>query len=322
MAELRDRLRWDDLEIFCDLAAHGSLRKAADATAQSVETIRRRINALEVSIGERLFRRTPQGLEITAAGREILVKAREAHDAITAIARMSGAERRRERRRLRVSLPDDIGALIFVPALADGFGASAMTLDIRLIDPAAKPDWDSVDIGLCYTAPERADLRRRKIGKIEFGMFQRDGAGLAEKTNGGGGDRHLLLPPDSHPVFSQGGFAGLRSSRAGNNAWRINNALVRRAMIAETDAIGLLPSLRGHPELARAVLDDDREMSGALDLWLGFHADAGDALEGRALIDFLVALAAPNHQIFAPEGTPPVMTAGFHGNPPVFNGAD
>jgi hypothetical protein len=72
----------------------------------------------------------------------------------------------------------------------------------------------------------------------------------------------------------------------------------------------------------KLVLDDDREMSGALDLWLGFHADAGDALEGRALIDFLVALAAPNHQIFAPEGTPPVMTAGFHGNPPVFNGAD
>ncbi|HBS35404.1 MAG TPA: LysR family transcriptional regulator, partial [Parvularcula sp.] len=76
MSDLRDRLRWDDVEIFCQLAAHGSLRKAAQATGQSLETIRRRINALEVALGERLFRRTTQGLQITASGREILAKAR------------------------------------------------------------------------------------------------------------------------------------------------------------------------------------------------------------------------------------------------------
>jgi DNA-binding transcriptional LysR family regulator len=313
MAEPRDRLRWDDLEIFCELAAHGSMRKAADATGQSLETIRRRINALEVALGERLFRRTPQGLQITASGREILNKAQEAHDAIAAIARKSGADRRRERRRLRVSLPEDIGATIYVPALAEGFGAGVLTLDIRLIDPALKPDWDGVDIGLSYAAPERGDLRRRKIGRVEFGFFrQRTPRSHESASARQASDGPLLLPPDSHPIFNGDSLEHLRRSNAAHTAWRVNSALALRDLIAETNAVGLLPHAGDHRGLERIVFDEDSEYSGGLDLWLGFHADVGADPVARALIDRLVALTAPRPRRALRDLPSLTAPAGFH----------
>ncbi len=312
MSELRNRLRWDDLEIFCELAAHGSMRKAAGATGQSLETIRRRINALEVALGERLFRRTPQGLQITAPGREILIKAREAHDAIAAIARLSGAERRREHRRLRVSLPEDIGATIYVPALAEGFGAGVLTLDIRLIDPALKPDWDGVDIGLCYAAPERGDLRRRKIGRVEFGFFRQRTPRRHESASARqASDVPLLLPPNSHPIFNGDSLEHLRRSNAAHTAWRVNSASALRDLIAATHAVGLLPHVVDHQGLERIVVDDT-DCSGGLDLWLGFHADVGADPAARALIDRLVALTTPRPRS-ALRDLPSLTTpAGFH----------
>lgn len=310
MSDLPDRLRWDDVEIFCQVAANGSLRKAAEATGQSLETIRRRINALEISLGERLFRRTTQGLQITAAGRKILAKAREAHDAIAAIARLSGADRRRERRRLRISLPEDIGALHYVPALTEELSARALALDIRLIDPAASPDWDSVDIGLSYAAPARADLRRRKIGQVEFGVFRRRNSRAAAIIRSDA--PLLLLPPDSHPIFSGAALAGFQRTRTAASAWRVNSALALRDFLATTEAVGLLPCTGDDQGLERAALDDGFEVSGVLELWLGFHADVGADLQARALIDRLIALAAPQRLPRAHELSALTPAAGFH----------
>lgn len=314
MSELRDRLRWDDIEIFCQLAAHGSLRKAAQATDQSVETIRRRINALEIALGERLFRRTVQGLEMTATGREILAKAREAHDAIAAIARISGADRPRDARRLRLVLPEDVGALTFLPALAATIGAGDDSFDIRLLDPAAKPDWDGADIGLTYLEPERPDLRRRKIGQVEYGLFRRGRAGFAERAERRGGIDALLVPPDSHPVFSHAAFVGVRASRPWRTAWRVSSALAIRDVIAATDAAGLLPcgGVAFDVGYERADLDDGQSPSAALDLWLGFHADVGAHCDGRALIDRLIALAAPRSGLRPCDATIQAPMAGFH----------
>jgi DNA-binding transcriptional LysR family regulator len=312
MSELRDRLRWDDIEIFCQIAAHGSLRRAAQASGQSLETIRRRINALEVALGERLFRRTTQGLKITAPGREILVKAREAHEAITAIARISGAVRRRECRRLRLTMPEDIGAFLHVPALESEIGRGSLTLEIRLIDPAASPDWDGTDIALTYHTPDRVDLRRRKVGRVKFGLFRCKGPDQEKGAKNRNGEIPLLLPQDSHPIFGSEEFAGFRNSRTAQSAWRVNSALALRGLVAATGALGLLPYPVEYPDLERAACVDGYEMTGALDLWLGFHADVGADIEWRAFIDYLIALTASHRCIEAREEGLTSASVGFH----------
>jgi DNA-binding transcriptional LysR family regulator len=297
MLDSRERLRWDDVEIFCQLSAHGSLRRAAQSCGQSLETIRRRINALEVALGERLFRRTSQGLQITAAGRRILAKAREAHDAISAIARISGAERRRGSCVLRLSLPEDIGALSIVPALRNEVGAGVYSMDVRLTDPALKPDWDCTDIGLCYSEPQRADLRRRKVGEAEYGLFRRAGARRVEEVHLPGRFGTLILPPDSHPIFTRLTSTDLCNWVGATTTWRISSALALRELISGTDSIGLLPGVHVGSEIEPLAVAAGREFSCSIDLWIGFHADVGNDPEARALIDRLIAIATSSRDL-------------------------
>jgi DNA-binding transcriptional LysR family regulator len=286
MSELADRLCWDDIEVFCLVAERGSLRQAAAARGESYETVRRRINALEIALGERLFRRTTQGLAITTAGREILVKAREAHDAIAAIARRSGADRRRERRQVRLVFPEDIGALWLLPALAEfemGLkGGTGLALEFTLGRPGAPIDWDAADIAVDYREPSNPDVIRRRIGQVAFRFCDRqngDGFGFAEAPPPGG---LVLLPADDHPAMKAEALAAWLRASPPSTVWRVGSAAAIRDLVASTDAIGLLPGGAARPASTVQTLT----------LWLGFHRDVGEAPATRELIDRLAALGA------------------------------
>ncbi|MFN0024920.1 MAG: LysR family transcriptional regulator [Parvularculaceae bacterium] len=295
MSKSAERLCWEDVEVFCLVAEHSSLRQAAAARGESYETVRRRINALEMALGERLFRRTAQGLVITTAGREILVKAREAHDAIAAIARRSGADRRRERRRVRLVLPEDIGALWLLPALAkfDEWRTDtelALSLEVRLEPPGAPIDWDAADIALGYAEPTSPELIRRRIARVGYAFYQRRDRPVSGFS--GSPSPSLLLPGDDHPLLKQAPMAALLRTVPPLAHWRVNSAVAIRDFVVVTDAVGLLPSLAqgSNPELALATAPALPDAS--LDLWIGFHRDVGEVMETRALIDRLAALSA------------------------------
>lgn len=67
----------DWLEDFCTLAESGNFSRAADLRHVTQPAFSRRIRALETWLGADLFERTPQGAQLTAAGRSLLDKAKE-----------------------------------------------------------------------------------------------------------------------------------------------------------------------------------------------------------------------------------------------------
>lgn len=61
-----------DLEYFAALAAHGNVRRAAEAVDRTAPALSKSLRRLEDEIGASLFERTPKGVELTPVGDVIL----------------------------------------------------------------------------------------------------------------------------------------------------------------------------------------------------------------------------------------------------------
>lgn len=62
---------YDDLQLFCAVVEHGSLKAASDSLNIPHSTVSRRINALENSLGLSLLQRTTREVKVTPRGHEL-----------------------------------------------------------------------------------------------------------------------------------------------------------------------------------------------------------------------------------------------------------
>lgn len=65
-------LKWDDLRLFLAVAEQGSLSAAARALRLGQPTLSRRMGELEAQVGDPLFVRQKQGIQLTEAGQKLL----------------------------------------------------------------------------------------------------------------------------------------------------------------------------------------------------------------------------------------------------------
>src|SRR5690349_3871746 len=79
---------WADLPIFLAVARHGALRTAARALAISHSTVLRRLDAVEASLGAKLFERRASGrLELTPAGQDALETSQQVEELVAVMER-------------------------------------------------------------------------------------------------------------------------------------------------------------------------------------------------------------------------------------------
>ena len=86
---------WGDLRCFLGVAVEGSTLGAARALKLHQTTVARRIDALEQSLGLRLFDRSATGYTLSSAGTDLLPFAQEVSAAATAFAQRAELNRRR-----------------------------------------------------------------------------------------------------------------------------------------------------------------------------------------------------------------------------------
>ncbi|MBX2799615.1 MAG: LysR family transcriptional regulator [Myxococcales bacterium] len=88
-------MNWDDLRFHLALARQRSLSGAASALGVTHTTVARRLRASEVSLGVRLFDRTPEGFVATSAGAELVAVAeRMEEEVLVAEGRVLGGDAR------------------------------------------------------------------------------------------------------------------------------------------------------------------------------------------------------------------------------------
>jgi len=113
-----DILDWDNLRIFLAIARAGQILAAAKALNLNHATVARRLDALEQSLGTRLFERRTTGTVLTPAGESLMVRVErmesellQADAALPATgAGVSGI--------VRVGAPDGFGTFHLAPTLA------------------------------------------------------------------------------------------------------------------------------------------------------------------------------------------------------------
>lgn len=116
-AELQRRLSWDDLRVVEALLAHPTYKRAGEVLGVAGSTIGRRLEALEETLGVRLFDRTPDGVLPTAAAEQLGPYLEQMEQATFRIARMIEGFESKPEGLVRLSAPPGVVDTFVVPAL-------------------------------------------------------------------------------------------------------------------------------------------------------------------------------------------------------------
>lgn len=167
------RLQWEDVRYFLAVARQGSLSGAARTLAVEHSTVARRVEALESSLGLRLFDRLPRGWRLTAEGEELVVLGERIEDEALAFERAAvGAGT--ETGRVRVSAPPTLVSQFLMPRLA-ATRAQWSGIELEVVGETREANLArrEADIALRMGRPQSPALAARPIGKVGYGLYGR-----------------------------------------------------------------------------------------------------------------------------------------------------
>ncbi|MFA9438875.1 LysR family transcriptional regulator [Uliginosibacterium sp. sgz301328] len=166
-------MQWEDVRYFLAVARQGSLSGAARTMAVEHSTVARRIEALESSLGLRLFDRLPRGWRLTAEGEELVTLGERIEDEALAFERAAvGAGT--QTGRVRVSAPPTLVSQFLMPRLA-ATRAQWSGIELEVIGETREANLArrEADIALRMGRPQSLALAARLIGKVGYGLYGR-----------------------------------------------------------------------------------------------------------------------------------------------------
>lgn len=273
-------MRWDDVQIFLNVARHGSLSAAARAMGLNHSTVYRRLNALEEALRVRLFTRDGGRYALTEAGEAALPMAVKVEDGVLSLQRSIEGHDETPSGTVRLTAPESLLSLL-TPLLAP-FRAMFPRIDLQV----------SFSDRFFDLSRREADVALRPTPRPEEGVVGRRIAPLAWA---------VYAPADvdagACEVLPWGVFSGdLRDLRAAR--WHqqqhghaptllsVNSVPAMRAVICAAGCRGLLPCFIGDPDpTLQRIGAPIPEAESAL--WLLVHPDLRDNARVRALLDHL-----------------------------------
>ena len=202
-----DKLVWDDLRFFAEVAQQGSLSAAARALGVDHATVGRRLQRLEAMLCRPLFDRRGGGFDLTADGREVLVHAEAMDKAALAVARF-GAGAPALSGTIRVTATEALASHYLTPRLAE-FQTLHPDIDITLLndDRNLSIARREADLALRLALPADGDLTARRLTTLGYGLYE-----AADEAGGLSGSLCRLCrgsrPPAGNRVASPTGAIG------------------------------------------------------------------------------------------------------------------
>lgn len=111
-------MNWDDMKIFLVLCQEGSIRAAAEKLSINHTTVSRRINKLELSLGQRLFDRETTGYRLTRLGEEVYEEISSIENRLDNIERKIAGDNSELSGEIRVTFPDTLAEYLLMPGIA------------------------------------------------------------------------------------------------------------------------------------------------------------------------------------------------------------
>lgn len=295
---------WDKLQIFLNVARHGTLARAARALRVDATTVSRHISSLEGALQQTLFERTPGGFVLTAAGRALIPHAEAMAEAAARIrslgdggAALSG--------QLRISVSEGFGNSFIAPRLGR-FNAAHPELEIDLVASSGflNPMRREADMAVLLQRPRKGPLIARKLSDYSLGLYApaaradwQAAVAAAPLSAAGipvvGYIPDILYAPELDYLgeIEPGLRAGVRSS----------SIFAQRRMIESGAGVGVLPCFMtaGNPALVRVRPD----LVIGRSFWLALHRDIAQQPRIRAFIDWLDGEVQRDRALLVPPAT-------------------
>ena len=282
-------LDWDDLRTLLVVTDHQSFRAAAESSRLSLNTLRRRIERLEIKTGAKLLRRSRSGVVPTDIGLMLARAAREMAGAASSLEGDGVSNVLIRPGELTIGCTEGLGSLWLTPRLNDLFPKLPnLTVSLQLDYDVSRDRSDKVDVGISFDAPQRPDLVRARLATIHYGLFA-SAAYIRRKGSGTTLDdfRHHQFVEQSGPGYNSEliryligqdrpeSFVPIRSNSALSVYWAVMTGMGIAAM----------------PTYARAVskhlIPLDVPLQLRFDLWYYYHEEARHSPASRATVDWL-----------------------------------
>ena len=170
-------MEWDDLKYVLATARAGSFLGAAHLLKVTHTTVGRRIKALERDLGQPLFKRTRDGVEVTDLGRRILPTAEDIENQIRQIVLASEAETAEPEGHVRVHTAAWIIEHLLIPELPrfhEQFPKVQVFFFIDVVDAVA--DSTAAALSLRFEVMAKRSEVETRVADIPFSLYKMRGA--------------------------------------------------------------------------------------------------------------------------------------------------
>lgn len=279
-------MNWDDLKIFLAVAEASSMRMAAKTLRVSHSTVSRRIEALEKSLGARLFDRLPEGYQLTAAGVDLLPISQELRDQVDAYSlKVLGRDTELEGQ-ICVTMPDIVAVEVMIPYIAE-FQSLYSNISVRIEDSYEVLDLNrrEADIAFRFTNEPPEHLIGRRIATVFDAVYAHKDY-LKE---------HNPSAPESTARWVGWGMPETKPEWIKSSpypdlklAGHFNNPIIQKQAVINKLGLGYLPCLvmDNVPDIVRIS-----EPKPATDFWVLTHKDLRDTARLRVFREFIFSKA-------------------------------
>ncbi|MFT6143689.1 MAG: DNA-binding transcriptional LysR family regulator [Myxococcota bacterium] len=272
------QMRWDDVQVFVEVARQGSLSGAGRVLKVDHSTVYRRLNQLEEHLGVPLFHRDGGRYRLTDAGIAACADAEAASNALASFRRTVMGYDDRSEGIVKLTAPESLLGLL--APLAASFRAAHPSIELQMAftDRFLDLSRQEADVAVRPTLSPPENLVGRKVAAIAWTTYAPvSGAEPTELPWAVYGDELVTL-------------AAARWCAAQHHAepvlLTVNSVPSMARVICEAGCRGLLPCFVGDadPQLLRLRPPIEGAASA---LWLLVHPDMQRTFRVRALLDHL-----------------------------------
>lgn len=286
---------WDDLKVFLACARTLSFRAAAKKLGLTSSTVVRRIGALEVELGFRLFDRLPNGVQLTREGSRLVSSAVHLEQGAFDLQRRIETFEPGKRGIVRIAATEGIGTFWLMPRLVEfQRGNPMMVIDLNATDEVVDVSRMEADVAIQFAEPENPQAIRRRLASLHvypyasrryidiYGMptskeeilDHRLVDKVGPKQDNGTWPRYLGIEDIE-------GIVGIRTGSSAAHFYAIERGA----------GIGDLPTFAS--ALGADLVPINLGIHHRIDIWITYHPDARRTPRVATMIDWLVASFNP-----------------------------
>jgi LysR family hydrogen peroxide-inducible transcriptional activator len=243
-------LKLKDLRYLVALAEQRHFGRAAARCFVSQPTLSAQLKKLEADLGVQLIERAPHNVSLTAAGEQIVARARRIIEASDEVVALAASQRDPLAGRLRVALLPTIGPYL-LPHVMRPIRKALPRLELQLYEQQTAPllqklHAGELDLGILALPVELAGLEARELYREAFVVALPDKHPLAKRATLRAADlegERLLLLEEGHCLRDQALEVCGRPQAADSQEFRATSLETLRQMVAAGAGLTLLPEL-------------------------------------------------------------------------------